>query len=151
GFVYSDPTFASSLGYGLQISEQDLQSAWDIATRPRQALAFVPRPRPPTRQAHLAEANPPQAIARVVVTPTPAPVLLRATEVPVLAADMPTPTSTPLAAQAVSVAASVPGHPGVAVEAQAPPADWSWTVLIGLAAISVATLSVRGWRARRQS
>ncbi len=82
GFVYSDPTFASSLGYGLQISETDLQSAWDAATRPRQALAFVPRPRTPTLLAHLAEATPPDTIARVVITPTPAPVVVQPTEAP---------------------------------------------------------------------
>jgi hypothetical protein len=149
GFVYSDPTFASSLGYGLQISEQDLLHAWDTATRARQALAFVPRPRPPARQAHVAEANPPDTIARVVVTPTPLPAALLATQPPT----PPPGTPTPVTATADQVAASAPARaqlPTTDAAQHQPPADWSWTVLIGLAAISAVTISIRVWRARRQ-
>jgi hypothetical protein len=148
GFVYSDPTFASSLGYGLQISERDLLSAWDGATRPRQALAFVPRPRPPARPAHVAEANPPEAIARVVVTPTPIPVVRSATQPPT-----PTPPPPTLVAAVgvapLAVAANERADALIAASQQ-PAADWSWTVLLGLAAISVGTVAVRVWRARRQ-
>jgi hypothetical protein len=148
GFVYSDPTFASSLGYGLQISDQDLQTAWDIATRPRQALAFVARPRPPARQVHLAEANPPEAIARVVVTPTLLPVAPLATEASTQTAV--TPPSVAAGSMQAAPASDPQGVRTLAAVSEGPPADWSWTVLIGLAAVSLATVSVRVWRARRQ-
>lgn len=85
GFIYDDPSFSSSLGYGLQMSEADLTQFWDTATRPRQALAFIARPRSMLAQAHLAQPQPPAVIARVLPTPTPLP----ATDIPLA-----TPTAT---------------------------------------------------------
>ena len=42
-FIYSDPAFASSLGYGLQISGPDLEAAWEHAATPRRGVAFARR------------------------------------------------------------------------------------------------------------
>jgi hypothetical protein len=144
GFVYSDPTFASSLGYGLEISETDLLTACDAATRSRQALAFVARPRPLPLQAHIAEADPPDTIARVLPTPTAISIALPATEPPTLVDSTATPLTTvePVAAPASSAVAASAASPSR-------PADWSWTVLIGLAVASAGTVVVRLWRARR--
>ena len=146
GFVYSDPSYSSSLGYGLQIGETDLLTAWDAATRPRQALAFVPRPRPPTRQAHVAEPEAPETIARVVATSTPLPVVMRPTV-------QPTPTqltvSTP---EPLALATAEPvGDVVVARTRPDAPADWSWIALVGLGLVGVGTAAVRLWRARRPS
>jgi hypothetical protein len=146
GFVYSDPSFSSSLGYGLRLSDADLLTAWDAASRPRQALAFVPRPRQPAHLAHVAEAEAPEPLARVVTTSTPAPVLAQPTVVPTV--ELPTPTEA-VAATAEPVAASTPNR---AADVQpASPADWSWTVLAGMAAIGLGALLVRLWRARRSA
>jgi Transglycosylase SLT domain len=71
GFIYNDPTFSSSLGYGLEISETDLLKYWDAAARPRQALAFVARPKVAAH--HVAEAEAPEPIARMTATATPVP------------------------------------------------------------------------------
>ena len=52
GFIYNDPSFASSLGYGLEISADDFENAWQRAALPHQAVAFRRRPSPPAREAH---------------------------------------------------------------------------------------------------
>ena len=146
GFVYSDPSFSSSLGYGLQMSDTDLLSAWDAATRPRQGLAFVPRPKLPGRQAHIAEAHAPEVLARVLATSTPAPVVVLPTSVP---------TAEPAAPTAVVIATALPAAAKPTTDAgvaqPAPPADWSWTVLVGVGAVGLGTLLVRLLRARRSS
>ena len=49
-FVYHDPTFASSLGYGLELTRTDLTAAWDQAATPRRAVAFARRPAAPARE-----------------------------------------------------------------------------------------------------
>ena len=149
GFIYSDPSFASSLGYGLQMSGSDLLTAWDAATRPRQALAFVPRPQAPARQAHVAEAMPPEPIARVVATSTPVPVVLQPTEVPT--AVPPTPTDLPVATAEPVAAPLSDSSSAVDADPTQPPPDWSWTVLIGLGVVSGGSLLVRRRRARRSS
>jgi membrane-bound lytic murein transglycosylase B len=147
GIVYSDPSFSSSLGYGLQMSDADLLSAWDAAARPRQALAFVPRPKLPARQAHVAEAQAPEVLARVLATGTPAPVAAAPTVVPT--AEPATPTDVLLATPLPVAAAPQPAD---AVVAQpSPPADWSWTVLVGVAAVGLGALALRLWRARRSA
>src|SRR5207248_2698537 len=98
GFIYSDPTFSSSLGYGLELGDVDFLTAWNAASRPRQALAFVTRPRQPTQQAHLSAAEPPAPIARILPTATPQPTPtdkpspLPATPEPIAAAVAPTST-----------------------------------------------------------
>jgi hypothetical protein len=145
GFVYSDPSYSSSLGYGLLIGETDLLTAWDAAARPRQALAFVSRPHPPARQAHIAEAEAPETIARVVATSTPLPVVVRAIAPPtptdmVISAPAPLALATPQLESDVLVAQAQPG----------PPADWSWVVLLGICAVSLGTVAVRRLRARRR-
>ena len=146
GFVYSDPTFASSLGYGLQISETDLLTAWDAATRPRQALAFMPRPRP--------QRNRRTSLRRTCRIRSRAS-HRRSSGAAVSAADR---SACARGVNADSRLAASSGEP-VAAETSArvteatrgrrrPPADWSWTVLLGLVAISGGTLAVRLWRAR---
>jgi hypothetical protein len=147
GFVYSDPTFASSLGYGLQLNETDLLSAWDAATRPRQALAFIPRPRPPARQSHIAQPDPPDTIARIMPTSTPVPMVVVSTELPTSEATAPTPF---VATVSQPDATESPTRPAEVANLK-PPADWSWTVLVGLGVLSAATLGLRLWRARRVS
>lgn len=144
GFVYSDPTFSSSLGYGLQMSNTDLLTAWDAAKRPRQALAFVPRPTPPAHLSHIAEAQPPDAIARVEPTGTPVPVAVQPTDEPTLAPPTPTDVVVPSDATVAPAAAAVADK-----TTPAEPADWSWTVLVGVAAIGIGTALVRLRRARR--
>ncbi|HYY89217.1 MAG TPA: lytic murein transglycosylase, partial [Chloroflexota bacterium] len=47
--VYHDPSFASSLGYALELTATDFQAAWDQASTPRRAVAFARRPAPPAR------------------------------------------------------------------------------------------------------
>jgi hypothetical protein len=145
GFVYSDPSFSSSLGYGLQVSETDLVTVWDAATRPRQALAFVPRPNLPARQAHIAEAQEPQVVARVLATSTSVPVAVVPTSTATVALPTPTDvvitTAAPVAAPGTEVAATEPSRP----------ADWSWTALVGVGAIGLGTLVIRLRRARRSS
>jgi hypothetical protein len=142
GFVYSDPSFSSSLGYGLQISEADLLPAWDAATRARQALAFVPRPRPLPRQAHIGEAEAPEPVARIVATTTPLPGIVRPTQVPTI--EPPTPTPLVVAPVEPPLVADAEGR-----GASSPAADWSWTVLVGLGVIGLVSVVVRRWHARR--
>jgi hypothetical protein len=73
GLVYSDPSFSTSLGYGLELSDADFFKAWQGASTPLQALAFTPRPQPLPRDIHLNVAEPPPAMALVLPTPTPIP------------------------------------------------------------------------------
>src|SRR6185436_17190125 len=40
GFIYNDAAFASTLGYGLEISDIELQYAWEISSIPHHAVAF---------------------------------------------------------------------------------------------------------------
>jgi Transglycosylase SLT domain len=70
--IYSDPTFNSSLGFGLEISGADLQMAWDQATTPRRAVAFARRPAPPARDLHpsAAELVPTELAATPLATAT---------------------------------------------------------------------------------
>jgi hypothetical protein len=96
GFIYNDPSFSSSLGYGLELSETDLLKFWDAAARPRQALAFVARPKAPARQAHLAEANAPEPIARETATPLPVATPTAAPIPTVAATAVPIPTAAPI-------------------------------------------------------
>jgi hypothetical protein len=134
GFVYSDPSFASSLGYGLQMSDSDLARFWDAATRPRQALAFMLRP--PQRQAHLGQAEPPEPVARVTATPTPLP-----TQTPV-PTHTPVPTPVPVAT-AEPTSTSVP----LASAQAAPPADhtgeWTLVAAAGLGGLVAAAIVVK--------
>ena len=49
GLIYSDPSFSSSLGYGLELSDAEFAAAWQAATPPLQALVISTRPQPPPR------------------------------------------------------------------------------------------------------
>ncbi|MDQ3809473.1 MAG: C39 family peptidase, partial [Chloroflexota bacterium] len=40
GFIYNDAAFATTLGYGLEISDLELQYAWENSSIPHQALAL---------------------------------------------------------------------------------------------------------------
>jgi Peptidase_C39 like family len=40
GFIYNDAAFASTLGYGLEISDVELEYAWDNSSIPHHALAL---------------------------------------------------------------------------------------------------------------
>jgi hypothetical protein len=106
GFIYNDPTFSSSLGYGLELTEADLLNFWDAAARPRQALAFAARPRPPAHPVHLAEANAPEPIARETATPVPLPTATTAPIPTEEATAVPTATVAPVATAVVVVAAT---------------------------------------------
>ncbi|MBV9174311.1 MAG: C39 family peptidase [Chloroflexi bacterium] len=64
GFIYNDAAFATTLGYGLEISDVELEYAWDNSSIPHYALALgldpdqtalsfpeAPRPRRPVAEA----------------------------------------------------------------------------------------------------
>jgi hypothetical protein len=40
GFIYNDAAFATTLGYGLEISDAELEVAWDNSSIPRHAMAL---------------------------------------------------------------------------------------------------------------
>ena len=105
GFIYADPSFSSSLGYGLELSETDLAKVWDAAARPRQALAFAAQRA--VMSTHIAQAVAPVPITRVELPALPTPV----------------PTPVPVPTVEVAVATPVPAIvPTRAVEATPPPA-----------------------------
>jgi hypothetical protein len=103
GLVYNDPSFSSSLGYGIELSNDDFEAAWQAASTPHQALAFTRRPRLPTREAHVKEADPGEVFARQTATPVPTPV-------PVI----PSPTSPPSPAAEPTLPLPTPEPPVVA-------------------------------------
>jgi hypothetical protein len=131
GLVYNDPSFSSSLGYGLELSIADFETAWQAASTPHQALAFTRRPRLPAREAHVKEADPGEVFARQTATPvpTPLPVVVAPTRPPAPAAEptlgpMPTaeppvaaPTAVPLAATATASAGAPDVSPLVVLAA----------------------------------
>ncbi len=41
GFIYNDAAFATTLGYGLAITDEELQQAWEDSSIPHQAAAFA--------------------------------------------------------------------------------------------------------------
>jgi hypothetical protein len=142
GFIYNDPTFSSSLGYGLELSEADLLKFWDAAASPRQALAFVARPKPLARQAHLAQAEAPEPIARVVPAPTPVPAA-SAIPIPTIAA-LTVATATP-----VEVPTLVPAVPVAEAVTQTPNVDWAIVVLsLTSATAAIGFRRLRGDRPR---
>jgi hypothetical protein len=69
GLVYSDPSFSSSLGYGLEIEDVAFLKAWQEASAPLKALAF--RPRPSEYGAHQREVDPGAVFSRVLASATP--------------------------------------------------------------------------------
>jgi hypothetical protein len=144
GFIYTDPTFSSSLGYGMELSEVDLLKFWDAAARPRQALAFEIRPQPLARQAHVAEASAPEPIARVTATPTPLPT---PTEVPsptLVPTTPPAPTAVPLPT-ALPIAAPPQSTPQPSVE------NWAAVAALLFAGAAAVALGFRRWVGRQSS
>jgi hypothetical protein len=93
GFIYNDPSFSSSLGYGLELAEGEFAQAWQSAAHPGRAWAFLPAPAPLPASAHVRQADLPAPIARVLPTPTPLPPPPRLT--PVLAPAQVAPTVLP--------------------------------------------------------
>jgi hypothetical protein len=137
GFIYSDPTFSSSLGYGLEVSADDLAAYWDQPARPRQALALTRQPA--VAAAHLAQAVAPVPITRVQLPRRP--VALPAVPAATLA-PTPTPTSTPTAVPQIPVT-PVPVSVPAQVEARTEQGADGILMIAGvLAAITL-------WRARR--
>jgi hypothetical protein len=138
GVIVSDPTFSSTLGYGLQLGNAEFLARWQSASSPRRALAFSVRPKPLARQAHVRTAEPPPPFARVVPTPTPTAV----------------PTPSPTAALMPTLApAPPPLAPAPPVATDAPHAkdgaDLSWMLLAGVGAFVALAFVVRLRRARR--
>jgi hypothetical protein len=120
GLVYSDPSFSSSLGYGLELPDADFLKAWQSAQTPLQALAFTRRPRPPARDAHVRAADPQPVYARVLASPTPLPTpLLASTARPVALAVLPDETIPPMTTQVTQRAGDN--------------RDYSWALVVGAA------------------
>jgi hypothetical protein len=135
GLIVSDPSFSSTLGYGLELSDADFLAAWQSARSPKWALAFSARPKPLARQAHLRTAEPPPLVARELPTPTPVP-----TPVPTRPV-VPTPAPTqPVVAAPEADTPATPTEGG---------ADQSWMLLAAGAAFVAAVFGFRLWRARR--
>jgi hypothetical protein len=132
GLIYSDPTFSSSLGYGLELSNADFTGLWDAATPPRQALAF--RRAPLVGQAHLRQAEPPVPIPRKLPVPTPLP------ELPLIATPEPTPE--PFIAELVS---EEPPPQTAELDASS---DYSWLVVLGAGVLALGASTIRRRRAR---
>src|SRR2546430_9951574 len=74
GLVYSDPSFSSSLGYGLEIDDVAFLKAWQEASPPLRALAF--RPRPSEHGTHQREIHPGMVFSPGLAPATPPPVVL---------------------------------------------------------------------------
>jgi len=86
GFIYNDGTFSTSLGYGLEVSSAQLEAAWQNASIPRLAVAFMARPAPAvaveesTRPARAGRVGP--VIDAAAPTPLPKPTALTSAPAP---------------------------------------------------------------------
>ena len=136
--IYADPSFSSSLGYGLVLADADFLASWRAATLPRRAVAFTSRPRPPAHQAHVHDAEPPPAIPRLTPTPRPTPTL------------SPSPSPVPtVQATASAVPAVLQTSVAMLPLSTDDEADSSWVILAAAAALLVATVLFRRRRAHR--
>jgi hypothetical protein len=88
GLVYGDPSFSSSLGYGLEISDAAFLDAWQAAATPLQALAISTRPEPPLHDEHTYEPQP-TLPTQVVAVASPKPELVATASMPALATPAP--------------------------------------------------------------
>ncbi|MBV9357031.1 MAG: C39 family peptidase [Chloroflexi bacterium] len=89
GVIYNDGTFASTLGYGLTVTNAQLEAAWQSASIPRLAVAFMPKPALAPAEADRAPVPGQRGgPAADLPTPTPAP---RPTAVPATALATPVP------------------------------------------------------------
>lgn len=73
GFIYNDPSFSSSLGYGMEIDDDALGEAWSAAATPFAGAALAHRPMLTQPRVHAVEPSFPALVARVVPTSTPVP------------------------------------------------------------------------------
>ncbi len=131
GLLVSDPSFASTLGYGIEIDDVVLLTAWQRASVPLQALAFSRAPR--ATAAHLAVAESPAVVPRVVVTPPPA----AHSEFPQGLALPSTLEPLPIAPPRPPASVAAPAAPGRGEE------DWSWLVLALGAMLAVGATLLR--------
>jgi hypothetical protein len=147
GFIYNDPSFSSSLGYGLEMAEGDLLKYWDAAARPRQALAFVLKPR--LAQAHVAQAEPPEPIERVLPSPTPtlAPTVAVAPIQPQAPAPTEAPAVIPTPTPPTPMVTATP-VPRPVTRQEREEATLGWFALVGIGALGGAGVAVRVGRRR---
>jgi hypothetical protein len=140
GLVVSDPSFSSSLGYGLEVSDAAFVKAWQAATAPLQALAFSTRPAPPPRDDHTREAVSPQvaATSELLAKPT---VAVRGVEDEAEVAP-------PLRVSRTPGTASAQDAQGTANATRDDP-DRSWLILAAAAIYLGAALALRQARSRR--
>ena len=134
GLVYNDPSFSSSLGYGLVLSDHDFEVAWQAASVPHQAVAFTRAPRPLAREAHIREADPGEAIPRMTATPTATPARPTATPVPPTPTALVVPTAEPTSAPepvAAPVNAISPSSPPPPIAPVAPVAGTIAALALG--------------------
>jgi hypothetical protein len=136
--IVSDPSFFSSLGYGLEVSDEEFAAAWQSAETPRRALAFTTRPKPLAREAHVRTAEPPPIFARVLPSP-----VSTATPMPV-----PSPIASPRVLPTL-VLASFEARPSPA--AAQDDADFTWILPLGAGAFVAAAFALRLRRAGRWS
>jgi hypothetical protein len=71
GLIYNDPSFASTLGYGLELGDAEFGAAWLRASLPLRALAFVDRPAEPAREVPGRGVELPAVVARATASPVP--------------------------------------------------------------------------------
>jgi hypothetical protein len=144
GLVYSDPSFSSSLGYGLELSDAEFLTVWQAASTPGQALALSLRPAPLAREAHIRVAEPPPVYARIL--PVAEPPTLEATPAPqpVPRADEPV-AAAPAGAEPEAAAADTARTTAAAAKGE----DRSWVIVLGAGVAICAALLVRRRRARR--
>jgi hypothetical protein len=145
GLIYNDPTFSSSLGYGLEINNTDFAAIWSGASTPLQALAFVPRPGPAARQAHLRTTDAPEPIARAPAAPASLATPAEAAAQAPIAASTPTPPAEP---DPSPVATAVAAAATPTVAGQPSSADDSWVGLLVCGALVGAFAVVRRLSAR---
>ena len=144
GLLVSDPTFSSTLGYGIEIDDVALLKAWQTASAPMQALAFSRAPQ--THDFHLATAESPAVVPRIVMTPPPSVPASVAVEARVPApAPLAPPTIAPTPAGSLLVPpAAATARPERGEE------DWSWLVLaIGALLVTSGAVGLRLWRGGR--
>ncbi len=145
GLVYSDPSFSSSLGYGLELSDAEFLTVWQAASTPGQALALSLRPAPLARDAHIRVAEPPPFYARVL--PVAEPPTLEATPAPRPVPRTDEPIAAPPAGAEPEAAAAVTARTTVAA-AKGEDRSW-WVIVLGAGVAVCAALLVRRRRARR--
>lgn len=137
--IYNDPSFSSSLGYGLEVDDATFLDAWQTAATPLQALSISTRPEPPLRDEHGRAAWSPPVIARVVPTPAPPP-----SPVPTPVVEPTLPPPDPAAADVQTITPEAPPESPPAATGDYP--DRSWMLLAGAAFFLATALALRRLR-----